>query len=95
MGQDSNSKLKPWPADSVVIVAANRGEEQREFMESAIPVVCRDCGDALYADSRTIRTAAELPSRRERPITYLCISCCTAYDSSSLTEIHDHRGVKP
>lgn len=95
MSQNCENKLKPWPADSVVIVAAVIGEEQQEFMEARVETACHDCDARLYADSRTIRVAAGLPSRRGRPITFLCLNCCTTYDRSTLTEIHDHRGTKP
>lgn len=84
--------LKTWPADAIMIVAANAGEEKREYMQSVVPAVCRDCGAALHADSFTIRTAEGLASRRGRPVLFFCIDCHLGYDVHTITEMHDHRG---
>lgn len=81
---------KPWPADAVMIIAAVKGRELRFNMESVVPAKCRDCGTDLAADSFSIRTAQNLPSRRGRPIKYFCIECCCKYDHDSITELHNH-----
>ena len=82
----------PWPSDAVMIVASNRGEEHREFMESVVECECRDCGAPLAADSKRIRYADEMDVRHGRPIRFFCIACCVKYDRQSITELHDHRG---
>lgn len=82
---------KRWPADVVMIIAAYAGSEDRSRMEAVVIGYCRDCHAALAVDSLTIRTAQQLPSRRGRPIRYLCPFCYTAYDLSTITEVHDHR----
>jgi hypothetical protein len=81
-----------WPGDAVMIVAALAGTEIREHMESVVPCDCRDCGRLLHADSRTIRAAFHLPSRRGRPVEFFCVECCMKYDAKSVNEMHDCRG---
>lgn len=87
--------LKPWPGEAVIIVAAAAGEERREQMEAVVPAECRDCGRILAADSHTIRLAEGLPSRRGRPVEFLCIACCVTYDRRTVSEFHDDRGRVP
>ena len=83
--------LIPWPVDAVMIVAADAGTENPATMESAVPVVCRHCGQALAADSATIRKAEKLPSRRGRPVMFFCVACCLRHDRGSVRERHDDR----
>jgi len=85
--------MKRWPADAVMIVAMNAGQENRAQMESVVVATCRDCGAQLHADSYTIRVAHNLPERRGRPIKFFCPRCCVNYDYDSITHMHDHGGV--
>lgn len=90
--------LKQWPSDAVIIVAANRGDEKREAMESVVQAVCRECGELLAADSRTVRTAMNSPLRLGRPVEFFCIPCCVQHDPTSPTHFADHRfhpGIEP
>jgi hypothetical protein len=83
--------MKSWPADAVMIVSANRGEEVRENMEAVAQAVCRDCGQELAADTRTIRTAMESPLRNGRPVLFFCVPCAVTYDFGTISHFADHR----
>jgi hypothetical protein len=81
---------KPWPADAIMIVAANAFEENRANMESVVPAKCRDCGQALHADSKSIRFAEQMPVRRGRPILFFCIECHLNYSLDAVV-VEDFR----
>jgi hypothetical protein len=90
---------KPWPTDAVIIVASLTGNERRENMQAVVRCICRDCYRLLSADSHTIGEAAMLPSRRDRPVDFICPDCFTKYDHGSITitvDDRDHKkGVDP
>ena len=81
----------PWPDDAVIIVAANAGEEIRDHMEGIHPCACRRCQQALHADTRTVRHAYNLPSRRGRPVEFFCVDCVLQHDPRTIEDLHDHR----
>lgn len=83
--------MKNWPADAVMIVAANAGQQITAHMESEVPAKCRDCKADVVADSFTIREAEQLPSRHGRPIRFFCIDCATKRNVNQITEFYDHR----
>lgn len=82
----------PWPSDAVIVVAANAGEEIRERMQGIHPCECRRCGQALHADTYTVRCAISLPSRLGRPVEFFCVACAVQHDIKSIGDLHDHRG---
>lgn len=75
----TETALKPWPRDAVIVVCSYPATARRDHMESVVPTTCRDCGRDLVADGRTLRTAWGLPQRRGRPIECLCVECYRAY----------------
>lgn len=86
------SEAKPhWPADAIIVVAANRGEEIKSQMEASVFVSCRLCGQVLATDTATIRKAKCLPERHGRPIDFFCIPCCCLHDRNSIDVLQDHR----
>lgn len=52
--------LKPWPRDSITVVAARAGQADLTKMEDIFHAACRDCGCKLHADTRSVRTASEI-----------------------------------
>ncbi len=88
--------MKAWPKDAVMIIAAKRGEEITEQMESAIYVTCRECGISLAADSKTIRRAEQLPFLRNgRPIDFFCVECAMLHDRNQIDLMLDDRPGRP
>lgn len=85
------SKSTTWPNDAIMIIASREGEEIRKNMEAVVDVRCVACNAKLRADSKSIRHAAELPSRGGRPIKFFCIECATKHDFNSIEELHDDR----
>ena len=87
--------LKPWPNDSVVIVAATPLTVNvagiREFI---VDQKCSDCQCRLAVDNFSIRAAWEMPERRARPLRFLCVGCCQLYDRSSIEKLIDNRTTK-
>lgn len=81
----------PWPADAVMIVAANAGEERRENMEGVVACSCRRCGQALNADTKTVRFADQMPERRGRPVKFFCVPCAVLHNRSQIQKLVDHR----
>lgn len=89
-------KLKPWPKDAVMVVAAHAGEERREFMQSVVDAECRACGAKLRADGFSIREAEQMPARMGRPVKFFCIPCCVQHDLGMIQDLRDYRGyAKP
>lgn len=80
-----------WPADAVMIVAANAGEERRENMEGVVACSCRRCGQTLHADTKSIRVADQMPERRGRPVKFFCVSCAVQHDRGQIQKLVDHR----
>lgn len=86
----------PWPADAVILVCANRGEENKKNMRASVFVSCRRCGESLAADSASIGKAEKLRERFERPIDFFCVPCCLLHDRKSVDILQDHReAAKP
>ncbi len=83
---------KPWPSEAVIIVAARAGDEKPDQMDGPFVANCRDCYGDLIADIHTVHKAEHLPTRHGRPIEFLCVHCCLAYERP--TELHDDRGRK-
>lgn len=82
---------KQWPNDAIMVVAANEGTEIVENMEGRVACVCRDCGQELMADTRTVRLAAEHYTALRRPIRFFCVACHAKYDLHSIDVMEDHR----
>jgi hypothetical protein len=85
-------RLKPWPSDALIVIAAYRGTENAATMEGPRPCHCRDCGAELVADTRSIRRALALPQRRGRPVEFLCLFCKEAYAMQGVRELWDSPG---
>lgn len=80
---------KPWPRDAINVIAARAGREIRERMEGVHPAACRDCGSAVHADTRTVRTAETHPLRNNRPVAFLCRDCAAGYAAPTRAVRHD------
>ena len=83
----------PWPSDALMIVAANKGEENRRNMPKGVmAATCCECGQELAASVATFEIAEVHPDRHERPIRYFCIACATdRYDFRTIQSFMDHR----
>ena len=87
--------MKPWPNDAVMIVAAVEAEfNVSQIRGVPVECECRECGDALLADSWTIARAESMPERRGRPVLFVCLDCVRGYDSGQIDVLEDHRGHK-
>ncbi|MBX3444234.1 MAG: hypothetical protein KF774_17665 [Planctomyces sp.] len=84
--------LLPWPADAVMIVAANAGEERRAKMEGIHRCACCHCWEILHADTAVVRHCQRSPWRDGRPIRFFCVECATTrYDMQTIEHLEDHR----
>lgn len=87
--------LKPWPKDSVVIVAATpMTVNVAGIRERIVDKICSDCRCRLAVDNHSIRAAWEMPERQGRPLRFLCAGCCKGYDRSSIEKLIDNRTTK-
>lgn len=87
--------LKPWPQDSVVIVAATpMTVNVAGIREYIVDQICSDCRCRLAVDNYSIRVAMEMPERQRRPLKFICVPCCTQYDRSSIEKLIDNRTTK-
>lgn len=89
------TRLKDYPADAVMIVAAFPQTAIRENMESVHPEYCRDCGRPIVYSGRVYRRALAMPERRGRPIKFFCVECFAQYDVAQVAHFEDHRGQTP
>lgn len=91
MATETKAK-KDWPRDCVVIVAAERCQENRANMDRVVWCRCLECEKELAADSFSIETLMQAPVRRGRPVKFLCVPCATeVYDMEQITHFFDHR----
>jgi hypothetical protein len=81
----------PWPSDAVMIVAARAGTENRAAMEGVNDATCRRCDAHLHADTRTIRTAEQLPQRMGRPVMFFCVECALLHNRNQIQTLIDQR----
>ena len=81
----------PWPGDAIMIVASNAGTENRAVMEGVVDATCRLCNADLKADTRTVRSAKEMPERRGRPVMFFCVDCAMKHDRESMDLLVDQR----
>lgn len=81
----------PWPRDAIMIVASRAGTENRAAMEGVVTVECRLCGVSCRADTRTIRTANNLPERAGRPVKFFCVECAVKHKRSEVGLLIDQR----
>jgi hypothetical protein len=86
-------KLKLWPADAIIVVAATPGECQVERMAGKPRTkFCRDCHRSVLVDSATWTVAESHSERTQRPAAALCLCCFQNYDVHTATHVEDHRG---
>lgn len=81
----------PWPGDAIMIIASLAGQENRAAMESVFAATCHMCDSDLHADTRTVRTAMQLPARRGRPVNFFCVACALKHDRKSVGLLIDQR----
>ncbi len=84
--------MKPWPTDSVVVVAPPSLEANYLEMIDPQPGTCHDCGTAILCCSYSRDKALALPERQGRPLLYLCPACAAQYHFDPAGVLHDLRG---
>jgi hypothetical protein len=88
-------KLKPWPADAIMVVAASPETANVPAMHSPQPGRCRDCGAAVLYCSRTMGRAQEVAAKTGgRPVLFFCMGCAKLYDVTTCNLLVDHSGGK-
>jgi hypothetical protein len=87
------AKLKPWPSDAVMIVAASPAVANVLVMHSPQDGQCRDCGAAVLYCSRSMSRAREVAARTGgRPVRFFCIDCAKLHDVSQCNRLINHSG---
>ena len=87
--------LKRWPGDVVQIVASTQARVNVAGIRGRIvDETCADCQTRLAVDSHTIETALQLDCRNRRPLRFICVDCCMAYDRQSIEVLIDHRNTR-
>jgi hypothetical protein len=82
---------RPWPSDAVIIVCASPEDANRSNMSSIQSGKCRDCGDDILVDGKSIDSGMRMNERCGRPVEFLCVDCAVEYDMHTIEKLVDHR----